>query len=334
MVAPLAVLAATRAMGPAMPGFFVLAAFLVTAAGFWFGIAAGVLEGLYLALLFAPLLRVVDLAALTSAHVGWWRAGLFFVVLGLVAGAVSRGLRRRLADERANRQELARIHARSLTTFARLVAERDQPTAHHCERVAANVRTLGLHHGLATDALDALYWSGLLHDLGKISTPASILLKEGALTAEEYDVIKGHAEKGAEVLLHISDRFHRIAEGVRSHHERWDGSGYPAGLAGTEIPLFGRLLAVADVFEAMTAPRPYRPSLPVDVVLEHLREGAGTHFDREIVALFVDLVERGLIRTHDDGLGPPLPLETAAAMTGLQSDPPAGAVRAATPDAA
>ncbi|MEJ2667224.1 MAG: HD-GYP domain-containing protein [Deinococcales bacterium] len=320
VLVPPAVLALGWALGAATPGLPFVAAFAVSAAGLWFGPAAGTLEGVYMAALLAPRFSALGLDPLGAAHIRWWTAALFFILLGLAAGLGSRSLRRRLAAERAQREELVRIHARSLTTFAGLVAERDQPTAHHCERVAANARTLARHHGLTGHRLDALYWAGLLHDLGKISTPASILLKEGPLTDEEYDVIKRHADKGAEVLLDISDRFHQIAEGVRSHHEKWDGSGYPAGLAGADIPLFGRLLAVADVFEAMTAPRPYRRALNPEAVLRHLRAESGTHFDPELVPLFETLYRRGLIRTHDDGLPLPADVDAGIATTGFWRD--------------
>lgn len=315
--APAALLGVSWVLGSVTPGLPFLAAFAVAAAGLWFGPLAGFIEGCYMAALLATRLGAGGFDPLGATHIRWWTAALFFTLLGLAVGTGSRNLRRRLAAERAQREELARIHARSLTTFARLVADRDQPTAHHCERVAANARTLGRHYGLTGHRLDALYWAGLLHDLGKISMPASILLKEGPLTDEEYEIIKRHADKGADVLLDISDRFHQIAEGVRTHHEKWDGSGYPAGLAGSDIPIFGRLLAVTDVFEAMTAPRPYRRALHPDEVTRHLRANAGTHFDPDIVQLFESLYRRGLIRTFDDGLQLPTDVDAGIATTGF-----------------
>ena len=317
LVAPLAVLGLTWGLGGVAPGLPFLALLAVLAAGRWFGTLVGGLQGLYTALLLGPWVGGIQVTAPRSVHGPAWGPGLFFIVTGIVAGAATQQLRRRLAEERSQRRELARVHARTLVTFAALVAHRDQPTAFHCERVAENARTLGRLYGLSGHELNALYWAGMLHDLGKIATPAAILLKEGKLTAEEYDAIQRHAAMGADVLLDISPRFQLIAEGVASHHERWDGSGYPAGLAGDAIPLFGRLLAVVDVFEAMTAPRPYREALPQGEVMQHLRERAGTDFDPAIVKLFAQLYRQGLVHTHANGDPPPADPSSGIFSTGF-----------------
>lgn len=310
----------TWGLGRVAPGLPFLALLAVLAAGRWYGPGVGALEGLYAAVLLGPHIGEVVVVASGARHGPWWGPGLFFVLLGVAAGAATENLRRRLADERSQRRELARVHARTLVTFASLVAHRDQPTAYHCERVAENARSLGRRYGLNGNELDALYWAGLLHDLGKITTPAAILLKEGNLTPTEYTVIQEHAAMGAEVLLDISPRFRPIADGVRSHHERWDGSGYPDGLAGAAIPLFGRLLAVVDVFEAMTAPRPYRGPMPRDVVMEHLLEHAGSDFDPDIVSLFHGLYLDGDVRTYADGPPASADLTTGIFSTGFWNE--------------
>src|SRR5690606_13984378 len=128
----------------------------------------------------------------------------------------------------------------------------------HCERVAQNAVSVGRVLGLPTNDLKALYWAGLLHDLGKIGVPEDILRKPGRLTGDEYTVMKRHARLGYEILMTVSSAFEELAEGVYTHHERFDGAGYPRGLKGEDIPIFGRILAVVDVFEAVTSERPYR----------------------------------------------------------------------------
>lgn len=310
LAVPAAALALTRSLGGAAPGLPFLALLAVLAAGRWFGWLVGAVEGLYAALLLGPLVGTIRVVPPGQANDHWWGPMLFFVALGAAAGTATEALRRRLQAERAERRELTKVHARTLVTFANVVAHRDQPTAYHCERVAENARTLGRQYGLEGNDLDALYWAGMLHDLGKIATPAGILLKDGKLTVDEYDIIKQHPVMGSEMLLDISPRFGLIAEGVRCHHERWDGSGYPDGLSGTDIPLFGRLLAVVDVFEAMTAPRPYRGPLRASEVMSHLREKAGVEFDPEIVRLFAQLHRRRLIHTYADGYPTPTDLDT------------------------
>ena len=317
LAAPPGVLVLTLEVGRVLPGVPFLVLFAVLAAAFWFGPWAGAIEGLFASVLLGRWAGGVAVVPAQAAHGPWWGPGLFFVLVGLAAGAATQRLRGLLAAERNHRRELTRLHARTLVTFANMVAHRDQPTAYHCERVAENARSLGKLYGLSETDLNALYWAGLLHDLGKITTPASILLKDGKLTDDEYGVIKQHAAMGAEVLLDISPRFHLIAEAVRSHHERWNGSGYPAGLAGEDIPLFGRLLAVIDVFEAMTAPRPYRGPLPPQDVMQHLRDRAGTEFDPQIVELFASLYRRRLVHTYADGYPTPTDMSTGIFTTGF-----------------
>jgi len=317
-VTPLLLLPAAYVMADGAPGLALVGIITVVLAGCWFGILGGAVAGAWTGLALGPVLTAVTLTTPLLGHPERWPLRvLFFVLVGSTGGAATRDLRRGLELERSQRRELARLHARALTTFARLVALRDQPTAYHCERVAENARTLGRHYGLEGHELDALYWAGLLHDLGKITTPAAILLKEGALEPAEYRVIQEHTKVGSDILLAISPRFDRIAEGVRTHHERWDGGGYPHGLHAENIPLFGRILAVVDVFEAMTSPRPYREALPVAEVLRHLREGAGEAFDAEAVRAFVHLHRRGLILVHGDGRPTPQPVDTGIFTTGF-----------------
>jgi HD-GYP domain-containing protein (c-di-GMP phosphodiesterase class II) len=194
---------------------------------------------------------------------------------------------------------LEQSHAGMLKAFNAVVETHDAPTGEHCERVGRNARTVGHALGLPARQLSQLYWAGLLHDLGKVAVPADIIRKPSSLTREEFELVKLHASFGASLLRSISRFYEPIAAAVESHHERWDGSGYPRGLSGTDIPLFGRILAVVDVFEAMTGVRTYRePVTPEEALLE-LRAGAGAHFERELVALYEQLYWDGKILVAD-----------------------------------
>lgn len=143
-----------------------------------------------------------------------------------------------------------------------------------------------------------IYEAGLLHDIGKISIPESVLGKNGKLTDEEYEIIKGHVNNSIDMIRHLPSMDYLIPA-VVGHHERWDGRGYPRGIKGTEIPLSARCLAVADAFDAMTTDRPYRKGLSVDYAVDQLEKGCGTEFDPELSPLFVQLVRVGEIRLNE-----------------------------------
>jgi HD-GYP domain-containing protein (c-di-GMP phosphodiesterase class II) len=151
--------------------------------------------------------------------------------------------------------------------------------------------------GLAQETLRAVYWAGLLHDLGKIAVPERILQKPGTLSADEMVTMRRHSDIGANLLMSVSADLRQIADGVRSHHERWDGSGYPGQVRGDAIPLVGRIVSVVDVFEALTCKRPYRQPQPVSEVLEFVRYRSGTWFDPELVPILEDLYWQGEIFT-------------------------------------
>ncbi|MCX7570454.1 HD-GYP domain-containing protein [Tumebacillus sp. DT12] len=177
-------------------------------------------------------------------------------------------------------------------TLAAALDARDPYTAGHSIRVANFSVQIGKQGGLGVTELDLLRKSALLHDIGKIGIRDSVLLKEGKLTDEEFDQIKMHPAMGEAILRQIQphEAMAPLLPGVRSHHERYDGRGYPDGLAGEEIPLFGRIIAVADAFDAMTSDRPYRKGMPVDKALSILEEGRGTQWDPAFVETFVNWV--------------------------------------------
>lgn len=165
-------------------------------------------------------------------------------------------------------------------------------TAGHSIRVTRYAVELAHAIGLNESEIEKVNLSGLLHDLGKIGIPDTILDKPGKLTDEEWKVMRQHPIIGYEMLKDIWQFRGSILDGVLYHHERMDGKGYPFGLKGEEIPFMGRLLAVADGFDAMTSDRPYRAGMPREKALEVLIECAGTQWDKELVKAFVDMMKR------------------------------------------
>ena len=160
-------------------------------------------------------------------------------------------------------------------------------TAQHSERVGAIARSIGVELGLSDSDIEILHWAGLLHDIGKLAVPDEILSKPGPLTDDEWLVVQRHPVVGSELLHAISPGLDPVADAVRAHHERWDGSGYPDGLVGVDIPLAGRVVAIGDVFDALTHPRSYRPNAyPPDTAIEHLTTGACRLYDPVAVAAF------------------------------------------------
>jgi len=186
---------------------------------------------------------------------------------------------------------------------AMLLAEtldlRDPGTARHAHTVGQLAEQTGRHLGWEAGRIERLHAAGVLHDIGKLGIPDAILQKPGALDADEWGEIRRHPEIGARILEHANLR--DIADWVRAHHERVDGRGYPAGLAGTQIPAEARVLAVADAYEAMTADRPYRRSLGAQAAEAELRRAAGTQFDAAVVEALLAAIADG-----DDGVPSPI----------------------------
>ncbi|MBI1367434.1 MAG: HD domain-containing protein [Planctomycetes bacterium] len=165
---------------------------------------------------------------------------------------------------------------------------KDSYTCGHSERVAWLSRQLAEAAGLDPYTVERVYLSGLIHDVGKIGVPEAVLCKPGKLTNEEFDMIKTHPEIGVRILKDIR-QMQDLLPGVLHHHERWDGRGYPYKLAGQDIPLFGRLICLADSFDAMSSTRTYRNALPLEKVLQEIERCAGAQFDPELAKVFVKL---------------------------------------------
>lgn len=177
----------------------------------------------------------------------------------------------------------------TILRITRLIGFRDEETGQHVNRMSAFLGLLASAAGLGAERAEHIRVASRLHDVGKVSVPDAILLKPGRLTPEEFEVIEGHAEAGYRMLAGSGMEVVRLAAAIaRCHHEWWDGSGYPRGRAGEQIPLEGRIAAIADVFDALTSERVYRAALPVPAAVRMMREQQGSHFDPSLLGLFFD----------------------------------------------
>ena len=186
-----------------------------------------------------------------------------------------------------------KAHLETLHKLSAAAEYKDEETAHHISRMSHYSALLAEKLGFGQDEVQLILHASPMHDIGKIGIPDSILLKPGPLTPEEWEIMKTHSVMGANILGSTSSDFLEAGTVIAiSHHEKWDGSGYPKGLAGEDIPLYGRICAVADVFDALTTKRPYKDPYDNDKALEILREGRARHFDPTVLDLFFDNLDR------------------------------------------
>jgi putative two-component system response regulator len=193
--------------------------------------------------------------------------------------------------------DLERARLELLERLALAAEYRDDNTQEHAQRVGRTVALLGTAMGLSDTDAEVLLRAAPLHDIGKIGVPDAILLKSAHLTPEEFAVMQAHTTIGAQILSGSEFAILRTAEQIAvSHHERWDGAGYPFGLARDAIPLSGRLVAVADVFDALVHERPYKAEWPLERAVEEILSLAGTHFDPDVVNAFMSLDHEHLMQ--------------------------------------
>ena len=191
--------------------------------------------------------------------------------------------------------------------MAETVEQRDKETGHHCQRLAALSVALGTALGLPEDDLLALYRGGYLHDIGKIAIPDSILFKRGVLNEEEWLVMRSHTLKG-EAICRRMRSLAPVLPIIRNHHEKWDGSGYPDGLAGEQIPLLARILQLADIYDALTSRRSYKSAFSADEAVAMLQKEAAMNWrDPELVSVFVEMVRQPNFVAHSAALFAPDP---------------------------
>jgi HD-GYP domain-containing protein (c-di-GMP phosphodiesterase class II) len=208
-----------------------------------------------------------------------------------------------------NQNQHCRVHARwkdSLFGLIRCLTvtldARDAYTAGHSERVARIAKVLGRHMGLPGKTVNSLFLAGLMHDIGKIGVPDAVLQKPGRLTRKEFALIQGHTAIGDRILSSIKP-LEQILPGIRNHHERFDGKGYPEGLTGEAIPLLARILAVADSCDAMMSARRYRPALSPPQIDALFQEGAGKQWDPQIIDHFMACRQEIYPPIYQKGLG-------------------------------
>jgi putative nucleotidyltransferase with HDIG domain len=208
-----------------------------------------------------------------------------------------------LTRERDHIRQLNKINHAIIVSLATAIDAKDSCTSSHIDRVQLYATALARAAGLSGPEFEAVKTGALVHDIGKLGVPDHILGKPGKLTPEEFRRIQSHVTIGAEILAPIPFPF-PVVEVVRSHHERWDGLGYPDGLEGERIPIGGRIISIVDVFDALTSDRPYRRAMSHEEALRTLREGAGKQFDPRLVDLFAAVLPqvaeeiRGITRAH------------------------------------
>ena len=238
--------------------------------------------------MFAPLLTQ-DRQVLGVLTLGRISPGFTAQDRALLAAFANAGT---LALERAHEERrAAESREGAMMALGMALEARDFETQGHTERTVALAERLGTALGLSAADQDALRQGAYLHDLGKLSVPDGVLLKPGPLTPQERALICTHTVMGEALARRLPSLPAGALAIVRSHHERWDGGGYPDKLCGTQIPLLARIFAVVDVYDALTHDRPYRPAFPLAQARAMLEDGDGTHFDPEVLRAFLGLLD-------------------------------------------
>ncbi len=230
-----------------------------------------------------------------------------FVILVVAVTALIAALifRAKIRSVQKRERELHAIVEQSLQTFAHTIDAKDRYTNGHSMRVAEYSRELARRMGKSEEEQQNIYYIALLHDIGKIGVPDSILNKPGKLTEDERNVIQSHPTIGGEILKDFT-ALDGIAEGAKYHHERYDGNGYGEKLKGNDIPEVARIIGVADTYDAMSSDRVYRKGLPSEVIIEELKKNSGTQFDPKVVPYMLDMIKDGTapIKTDLSSLRP------------------------------
>ena len=231
----------------------------------------------------------------------WFKFYAFFVLIMAIAWltwyvtATIQNLRyEKQEKELAHIREQIRMSNETILSIANTVDARDKRTGRHSLRVAVYSMLIAAELGFDGEELENIRQIGLLHDIGKIGVPDSILNKPAKLTEDEYSIMKKHVDIGGEILKDFT-HIKNVADGAKYHHERYDGSGYNCGLKGEEIPLTARIIGLADAFDAMTSNRVYRTAMPMNRVIEELINGKGSQFDPKLVDILLELIDSGRI---------------------------------------
>ena len=284
----------------------------------------------------------VGLVGIINRQAGWETSLLVLPVIYWVYRSYRLYLGRleaekeRVEIEKRHVEEIASLNMRTIEALALAIEAKDHTTHTHLQRVRTYAVEIGKELGLSPGEIEALRAAALLHDIGKLGVPEHIINKPGKLTPEEFEKMKVHPLVGAEILDRVAFPY-PVAPIVRSHHERWDGSGYPAGLVGEEIPIGARILAAVDCLDALASHRQYRSAIPLDQAMRTVKEKSGTWFDPKVVALlesrYVDLertaqsLDAGFVPSGfskdlrvERGLAPAAGFERSAEATPAESD--------------
>ncbi len=202
-------------------------------------------------------------------------------------------IKKAYADLKKAYAQIQDSYAEMIFRFALIAEYRDESTGTHLVKIADYSAEIAREMGLSKKDVDNLRYASPMHDIGKIVIPDAILKKPGGLTPEEREVMKKHTTLGADIFENSKSPLLRVARIISlTHHERFDGTGYPQGLKGDDIPLFGRIVSVADVFDALTSKRPYKEAYGFDEALALIKEGSGTQFDPAVVRAFLKRIEK------------------------------------------
>ena len=218
-----------------------------------------------------------------NAHIGWQSSLLVLPPIYLMYRSYRLYLGK-LEAEKVHAEKVSRLHLRTIEALALAIEAKDETTGEHLQRVRVYAMELAKELGLSADEKEALQAASVLHDIGKLAVPEHIISKPGKLTPEEFEKMKIHPIVGAEILEQV-DFPYPVVPIVRAHHEKWDGSGYPLGLAGEQIPIGARILSAVDCLDALASDRQYRKALPLDDAMAKVASEAGTSFDPNIVAI-------------------------------------------------
>jgi putative nucleotidyltransferase with HDIG domain len=252
--------------------------------------------------IFVPVLPSATVGALLCVLVAYVyeRSGFAALSLLVVVLVVFQYLLRALLLSHERAERLASLQIGVLFSMIETLALRDRMTARHSAAVARYARAMAIAMGLPAGQQELVHTAGLLHDIGKFAFPDSILFADQRLTDEQWEVVRRHPADGARVVRRV-EGYGPVADIVLSHHERWDGTGYPRRLAGSEIPMTARLIAAADAYDVLTARDSYRRPIGADAALDELRRAAGTQFDPQVVdALATVLASADLSFGHGD----------------------------------
>src|SRR2546421_9045611 len=298
---------------------------VITVSALRFGAGGSVLCAVVVALLYltagavAPLQQGTYLSTFAFDRIVILQRMFLFVVVAVLGSVMARAVSAH--QELVTRRDVeAKLVTEVNMALAYAIEAKDSYTRGHSERLAKLAGACADPMGLSRDEVAAVRLGAILHDVGKIGIPDRILRQSMALTEDEMAWMRRHPQIGADIIGPV-EGLHHVAPLIRHHHEKWDGTGYPKGMKGEEIPLGSRIISVADAFEAMVADRIYRPSLGLAKTLEEIKTGRGTHFDPQVVDAFLDLIETDTVHlplpTKDQGQKlvpnrPDEPVQTAA----------------------